>query len=784
MSGDQHTYQTAMNQGHSAAWDQEWEKACSYYHIAIDEFPDNPAALTSLGLALFELQRYREALNYYQRAAQALPNDPVPMQKIAEIQEHLGDLSKATQAYMDVAELYAHNRDVEKAIRSWSRVVALNPEHMAAHTRLALVYERLGRTTQAMIEYISIASLLQNQGNVQKAVQTIKHALEVVPNSKEANLALAMLQSGKPLPRPSRPHGGTGPLMMSQVRQPEKTTGEQEARTRLDPIQDARQKALTMLAELLFEQEENQSFQASKGLTAIVKGKGSSGQSQYDQTKIVLHLSQAIDLQSHGQDKNAAAELERAMAAGLESSAAYYVLGFTLSKSEQLESAVQNIRKSVQHELFALGARLLLALTLYKMDLVKDASVEYLEALRIADAESVPADQAEELSQLYEPLIEGFSLQSDTKLQKRICENISKLLIRPDWRDQIKRARSQLPAQPAGSAPMPLAEMLTQATSSQLVESLAKVNQLARANLLISAMEEAYYALKYAPTYLPLHVCIGDLLVQENRVAEAVLKYTIVAKSYTVRGEANRAINLLKRVSELAPMNMEARNALLDLLMARGKTPETMQEFIKIAETHYTLADLAMARRTYEKALKFAQQSNVDRNTRFKIMRRMADIDMQSLDWRNAIHVFEQIRTMEPEDTNARDMLFDLNNRLGQTKQAMAELDSYLNHLISLHRTTEALEYINTKIREYQDQPALYHRLAEIYRLLGRKEDAISQLEISKEMYIQAGNRKSAIETLMAILALNPANASVYQRMLVELQAEDTSSALTGPSNQ
>ncbi len=186
MSGDQQAYQNAINQGHSAAWDQDWEKAASYYHIAIDEFPEDLNALTSLALALYELQKYRESLDYYQRAAQISPNDPIPMQKIAEIQERLGDLDKATKTYMDVAELFARSKDVEKAIGSWSRIVEFNPEHMAAHARLALVYERLGRTTQAMIEYISIASLLQNQGNVQKAIQTIKHALEIVPNSKRS----------------------------------------------------------------------------------------------------------------------------------------------------------------------------------------------------------------------------------------------------------------------------------------------------------------------------------------------------------------------------------------------------------------------------------------------------------------------------------------------------------------------------------------------------------------------------------------------------------------------
>jgi tetratricopeptide (TPR) repeat protein len=385
----------------------------------------------------------------------------------------------------------------------------------------------------------------------------------------------------------------------------------------------------------------------------------------------------------------------------------------------------------------------------------------------------VPADQAEVLIQLYEPLIEAYSQQPDIKLQKRICENISKMLIRPDWRLQTQNARQQLPPQPAGSAPIPLAEMLTEATSGQLVESLAKINQLARANKLLTAMEEAYYALKFAPTYLPLHICIGDLLVQENRVPEAVLKFSIIAKNYHVRGETNRAINLLQRVCDLNPVNMEARNELIEMLTESGKPQDTIQEYIKLAETYYNLADLNMARTTYANTFRFAQQSKVDRETKVKLLHRMADIDMQSFDWRNAVRVFEQIRTLEPDDAKARDMLFELNIRLGQESQAMSELDNYLNHLISVHRTTEALEYMNNKIAENQALPDLYRRLAEIYRLLGNKEDAVDQLETAKDLYLQAGNRTKAIEALMVILALNPVNVSFYQRMLVELQAED-----------
>ena len=56
MTGIQNAFRRAMNQGHSAAWDQKWEKAAGFYRQAIDISPENATALTSYGLALFELK--------------------------------------------------------------------------------------------------------------------------------------------------------------------------------------------------------------------------------------------------------------------------------------------------------------------------------------------------------------------------------------------------------------------------------------------------------------------------------------------------------------------------------------------------------------------------------------------------------------------------------------------------------------------------------------------------------------------------------------------------------
>ena len=79
MSGNQEAFQKAMNLGHSAAWDQMWEQAASFYRQALDEFPDNPSALANLGLALFEMKDYDNALPIYQPGCQGISAGPCPI---------------------------------------------------------------------------------------------------------------------------------------------------------------------------------------------------------------------------------------------------------------------------------------------------------------------------------------------------------------------------------------------------------------------------------------------------------------------------------------------------------------------------------------------------------------------------------------------------------------------------------------------------------------------------------------------------------------------------------
>jgi tetratricopeptide (TPR) repeat protein len=317
-----------------------------------------------------------------------------------------------------------------------------------------------------------------------------------------------------------------------------------------------------------------------------------------------------------------------------------------------------------------------------------------------------------------------------------------------------------------------LAEVIIQAQSSQVLDAMNQINQLAREGQLRAAMDEAFHAVQNAPTYLPLHSLMGDLLVREGHTDEAMAKYTVVANAYSVRGESNQATKLLRRVIDLAPMDLKARTRMIDQLISRGKVDDAVNEYLELADIYYRLADLDMARKTYTTALKVVQQTGADRSWNVHILQRMADIDMQRLDWKQAMRIFEQIRTLRPDDEGVRRNLIDLNLRMAQQPQAIAELEGYLSYLESNGKTEQAVPFLENLVKENEDRVVLRRALAEQYQQTGQTDKAIAQLDTIGELLVEEGKKSEAAEVIQQILLLNPPNAEDYRTLIQQLQAE------------
>jgi len=341
--------------------------------------------------------------------------------------------------------------------------------------------------------------------------------------------------------------------------------------------------------------------------------------------------------------------------------------------------------------------------------------------------------------------------------------------MRPDWRDQLHKTREQMPKQD-GDIPAPLADVILQAQSSSVLESMNRINQLARMGSLRSAMDEAYDAVQHAPTYLPLHTLMGDLLVQEGRTNDAIAKFTVVAHSYSVRGEVAQATKLLRRIIHISPMDIGARNRLIDQLTARGQLDDAVHEYLEMAAIYYRLAELDMARKTYTTALRLVQQGNASRDWNSHILQRMADIDMQRLDWKQALRVYEQIRTLSPDDDTARRQLIDLNIRMGQVDKALTELENYITHLEGQNKHELTISFLEGLIHDHEDQPLLKRTLAAQLNRAGRTQDAIAILDVLGETLVEKGDKPGALEVINQIILMNPPNVQDYRTLLQQMQ--------------
>ncbi len=773
MAGNQQIFQNAMNNGNSAAWDQNWELASRYYIAALEEFPNNPTALINLGLALFERHEYDQALMVYKRAAMVSPEDPAPQDKMAHIYESLGRKNEAVRAAMQAAELFLKARDVEKSIDCWQRITAMHPDSLTAHTRLALIFERLGRKADAVCEYLAAAGLLQRAGDPSKSSQVILYALNLVPGSAEATQALRQLKVGQPISVPTRPR--TGPLSTasptkSQLPETVPASGSQQ----LDPIAEALQHALVELAGSLFDQpdeEELAVLESKASMESLQRGKSHQPEAP-SRANVLMHIGQAIELQTHGQESQAAEELERAQAAGFSSPALFFTLGYLQAERNE-EKSIQALTAAERSSEYAMAAFLVTGRVHYQLKQYRQAAAACLQALRLADAETVPATQQTDLRQLYDPLIEGQSQANDDAALKSLCDKVFSQLIRPDWRELIAKARGQLPASAPGQVPVPLSELLLEIRSVNVIDALVYIRTLSDQGLLRTAREEAFRAVGMAPTYLPLHVQIGDLLLREGQQSEAIKKYLLVARLYTLRGEAGQAILLLQRILKIAPMDLAIRTQLVELLISQHRIDEAIQQQMDLAKANYQLADLDGARQIYQSAMRLAPESTRSRNWAFQILNQLADIDMQRLDWRVALHSLEQMRSLQPVDSATRGRIIDLNLRLGREQAALAEADQYVALLETKNQPAAAAGFLIALTDEHPENLEFRRRLVNLYHRGHRITEAIEQLDWLADHFAQIGDNAKAAVMVQEIIALDPPNKAGYQKVLATLQAMD-----------
>ena len=763
-------FQELISKGHSAAWDQSWSDAAEYYRQALELKPENMKAITSLGLALFEMREYKESLDYYLKAAEIDPQDPLPYEKITLIHERLGNPKRARDYALQAADAFIKNEDIHKAIENWNRAIDIDPHHVRAHARLALVYKRMGQVNKAISKFIHVASILQHSGQLHKAMDAVKRALSVSPESIKAVRAKEMLQQGKMLPLPERFQSLGAPEKREakfELPQPDQTEVEDE--TGRDPIEEAVERAITVMAKSIFEEssfQKTKEDEESRNLDSFLEEEGEVLR-KADNSLIKLHVSQAIEHIGEKAWKEAADELKQAVDDGYDHPSAFFMLGYIYLDLGRLESAERNLSRAVTGSGFDLSSRLLLAQNQIQKENWEEAAREYLEALRLADTRLASRGEVDDLVSLYEAMIDDLQSREGEEAYRELCDHVEQILLTPNWREVLREHREKSEDEEGGL--LPAVDDLIADRKKQVMDNHREIQDLAEEGYYGAAMEKAFFALRNAPTYLPLHVTVGNLLLDQGQIEGAVAKYLAVADVYSVQGKTERALAMLTNVIDLEPMNVEVRKRYIGMLQDYGDREGAITEYNNLADVYYNLAELDHARRTYSRALELAEGWNGEVDWQKNILLRLADIDIQRLDWDAALETFQEIIANYPQDEEASINAVSLHYQVGNPRAARNEIDRYLSQYQEASHAEKIRYYLETLRDEKPRQVEIRKRLSSFYEAQGEKAQAIAELDALGDALLDEGRTEEVAEIIREIIALNPPNADDYQKLLDQL---------------
>ncbi len=741
------TYEDFMNAGHGAAWDQDWPRAIKAYTMAIKLRPDSPTAYNSLGLALLQVKppRLEESLRVYQRSHQLDPDDPLPLEKSADVYERMGRLQDAAKQYLQVAEAYLGKRDIEKAIGNWERATRVTPGLVRVHQKLALAYERIGNTRQAVREYLTLAANFHRNGKTDVAIQAVERALRLEPRNPQALNTLQALRAGGEIPHADER------LRIDDERQRRPTDLEADIDEEIPeanekgPIGDVIEHALEQLA--------------------LYMGEGDL-MADPNAFQILQPMMQAIEHHRVGAVAEAAGAYQRAEAAGLKHTALYLCLGAIFVEQERYKEAIMYLERATNEPEYSAGAYHGLGISYMMINKARKATECLIRTMQLVDVGlALNDDEAGQLGAVYDRLLQNLSNADDTTLNS-LNERFFNLLTGVDWKQRVELTRHQL-EDAINETPDALLDVA--AVSPEIVESMNFIDQYIGARRYTLAMEEAYHVIQQEPDYLAAHIRVGQILMHLNQLDRSIQKYRHIVDTYLARDNRTRAMEILQEVIRVVPMDTGLRQDLIEMLEEEERWDDILDQYTSLAKSYLDLGDTSNARTTLNQAYQLAQRSGTSKERTIDILHQLADVEMMRLETRPALRALENIRNLDPANEDARHMIIDLNYRLGDPQGAIRELDSLLQYYAKRRNGAAILKLLTTWVEQRPQDESLQLRLASVYQQIKRIDKALEHYDTLLELQLKHGRHREACKTVKRILAMKPPRQQHYIKIAQQL---------------
>src|SRR5271163_2879809 len=108
--------------------------------------------------------------------------------RLAELYTQQGLFNDARAQSLQVAEEFLRTGELDQAVRIFQKTLEMDPENVAMRTKLAEVYLRLNKKTEAWQIFSAAAETLRSKGQLPAAEEILQRMLKLDPNSSYALL--------------------------------------------------------------------------------------------------------------------------------------------------------------------------------------------------------------------------------------------------------------------------------------------------------------------------------------------------------------------------------------------------------------------------------------------------------------------------------------------------------------------------------------------------------------------------------------------------------------------
>jgi tetratricopeptide (TPR) repeat protein len=134
-----------------------------------------------------------KALALFKKVLNVNPADAAALYALGELSEEKELVTDAIKYYLAAADSLAKEGKKNELFDIYGKILSLSPSNIPLRTKVAEIFLKQGLKSDAAKEYLYIAGIYENKGDIQKAKEHYQKTIDMQPLNKEAVVGLSIL---------------------------------------------------------------------------------------------------------------------------------------------------------------------------------------------------------------------------------------------------------------------------------------------------------------------------------------------------------------------------------------------------------------------------------------------------------------------------------------------------------------------------------------------------------------------------------------------------------------